>query len=104
MQQGEVREVQEWVQRESAVIERLLTEVRRVIVGQDYLLDRMMIGVLADGHLLLEDFSGSIHKTAAQAAGKNSLNGWDFWHTQNQSGKLIAIDQLRQRYRREHLA
>ena len=45
MEQGEVREVQEWVQRESAAIETLLTEVRKVIVGQRYLLDRMLIGL-----------------------------------------------------------
>ncbi|NIL99498.1 MAG: AAA domain-containing protein [Acidobacteria bacterium] len=64
MHQGEVREVQEWVQRESAVIETLLTEIRKVIVGQDYLLDRMMIGVLADGHLLLEGVPG-LAKTLA---------------------------------------
>jgi len=60
----DVQAVQEWVQRESAVVERLLTEVRKVIVGQRYLLDRMMIGLLADGHLLLEGVPG-LAKTLA---------------------------------------
>ena len=64
MEQGEVREVQEWVQRESATVEKLLTEVRRVIVGQRYLLDRMVIGLLSDGHLLLEGVPG-LAKTLA---------------------------------------
>jgi MoxR-like ATPase len=64
MEQGEVREVQEWVQRESASIDKLLTEVRRVIVGQRYLLDRMLIGLLSDGHLLLEGVPG-LAKTLA---------------------------------------
>jgi MoxR-like ATPase len=54
----DVQSVQEWVQRESAVVERLLTEVRRVIVGQRYLLERMIIGVLTRGHLLLEGVPG----------------------------------------------
>ena len=67
MQQGEVQEVQEWVQREAAVIERLLSEVRKVIVGQRYLLDRMMIGLLADGHLLLEGVPGLAKTLAVQS-------------------------------------
>jgi len=62
--QGDVQSVQEWVQRESAVIERLLAEVRKVIVGQRYLLERMVIGLLAGGHLLLEGVPG-LAKTLA---------------------------------------
>jgi MoxR-like ATPase len=56
--QGDVQSVQDWVQRESAVLEKLLAEVRKVIVGQRYLIDRMMIGLLGDGHLLLEGVPG----------------------------------------------
>ena len=62
--QRDVKAVQEWVQRESAVIEKTLTEVRKVIVGQRYMLERMMIGLLADGHLLLEGVPG-LAKTLA---------------------------------------
>ena len=51
---SEVQSIQEWVQRESSAIDELLQEVRKVIVGQRYMLERMMIGLLADGHLLLE--------------------------------------------------
>jgi MoxR-like ATPase len=54
----DVQAVQEWVQREASAVEELLNELRRVIVGQRYLLDRMMIGLLADGHLLLEGVPG----------------------------------------------
>jgi MoxR-like ATPase len=56
--QGDVQSVQEWVQRESAVLDKLLAEIRKVIVGQRYLIDRMMIGLLGDGHLLLEGVPG----------------------------------------------
>ncbi len=56
--QGDVQAVQEWVQRESAAVEQLLAEVRKVMVGQRYLLDRMMIGLLTRGHLLLEGVPG----------------------------------------------
>ena len=62
--QGDVKSVQEWVQRESAVVEELLSEVRKVIVGQRYLLERMVIGLLAGGHLLLEGVPG-LAKTLA---------------------------------------
>ena len=62
--QGDVQSVQDWVQRESAVVERLLGEVRKVIVGQRYLLERMVIGLLARGHLLLEGVPG-LAKTLA---------------------------------------
>ena len=65
--QQDVQAVQEWVQRESAVIERLLEEMRKVIVGQRYLLDRMMVGLLADGHLLLEGVPGLAKTLAASS-------------------------------------
>ena len=41
-----VQDVQDRVQREGAAVEQLLGEVRRVIVGQKYLLERMVIGLL----------------------------------------------------------
>jgi MoxR-like ATPase len=70
----DVQAVQEWVQRESAMVERLLAEVRKVIVGQRYLLDRMMIGLLADGHLLLEGVPG-LAKTMAVRSLAASVKG-----------------------------
>ena len=54
-----VQAVQERVQREAASIEAILSEVRRVIVGQKYLLDRMAIGLLARGHLLALGAAGA---------------------------------------------
>jgi MoxR-like ATPase len=59
-----VQAVQERVQRESAVVEELLGEVRRVVVGQKYLLERLAIGLLTRGHLLLEGVPG-LAKTLA---------------------------------------
>ena len=65
--QGDVQSVQEWVQRESEVVDRLLTEVRKVIVGQRYLLDRMVIGLLSRGHLLPEGVPGLAKTLAVQS-------------------------------------
>jgi MoxR-like ATPase len=69
-----VQSVQERVRREAEVIERLLTEVRRVIVGQKYLLERMAIGVLARGHLLLEGVPG-LAKTLAVRSMARAVKG-----------------------------
>ncbi len=62
--QVDVQAVQDRVQRESAVVEQLLNEVRKVIVGQKYLLERMVIGLLNHGHILLEGVPG-LAKTLA---------------------------------------
>jgi MoxR-like ATPase len=45
-------------------IERIMFEVKRVIVGQDRLLERMLVGLLAKGHLLIEGVPG-VAKTLA---------------------------------------
>ncbi len=62
--QTDVRSVQEWVQRESGAIEEMMGEIRKVIVGQRYLLDRMVVGLLTRGHVLLEGVPG-LAKTLA---------------------------------------
>jgi MoxR-like ATPase len=72
--QGDVQAVQEWVQREASVVEQLLSEVRSVIVGQRYLLERMVIGVLTRGHLLLEGVPG-LAKTLAVRSFAASVRG-----------------------------
>ena len=70
----DVQAVQEWVKRESVLIEELMSEVRKVIVGQRYLLDRLMIGLLADGHLLLEGVPG-LAKSLAVSSLAGAVNG-----------------------------
>jgi MoxR-like ATPase len=56
-----------------ASLEQILYEVKRVIVGQDALLERMMVALLARGHLLVEGVPGLAKtmavKTLAQAIG-----------------------------------
>ncbi len=48
----------------AALLERALFEVKRVLVGQDLLVERMLVGLLARGHLLLEGVPG-VAKTLA---------------------------------------
>jgi len=49
---------------EPALLERALFEVKRVVVGQDHLVERMLVGLLARGHCLLEGVPG-VAKTLA---------------------------------------
>jgi MoxR-like ATPase len=46
---------------------RVRTQVARVIVGQKYMVDRLLIALLADGHLLLEGVPGLAKTTAVKA-------------------------------------
>ncbi|MEW2474813.1 MoxR family ATPase [Micromonospora gifhornensis] len=50
----------------AADLEQTLNEVRRVIVGQDQLVERLLIALLADGHCLLEGVPGVAKTLAAQ--------------------------------------
>lgn len=56
--------INEKVKKESAFIEVLLIEMEKVIVGQRYLLERLMVGLLANGHILIEGVPG-LAKTLA---------------------------------------
>ena len=60
----DIRLVNEKVKQESLFAEEVLAEMGRVIVGQRYLLERMLVGLLGNGHLLLEGVPG-LAKTLA---------------------------------------
>ncbi len=57
--------------------------------------------VKADAHLICGDTTGSIHRVAALVQGKPAFNGWEFWYCEDNDGKLVSIDDLRDRYRKE---
>ena len=54
----DVSALNELVSRESAFVERVTNEVGKVIVGQTYMIERIMIGLLTGGALLLEKSPG----------------------------------------------
>src|SRR5204863_2171797 len=60
--------------RPAAPMERLLYEVKKVIVGQDHLLERMAVALLARGHLLVEGVPG-LAKTMAVKSLAQSIGG-----------------------------
>jgi MoxR-like ATPase len=57
MEQG-IQAINEKVQRESRLLEKIQEEIGRVIVGQNYLVERLLVGLFADGHILLEGVPG----------------------------------------------
>jgi MoxR-like ATPase len=54
----DVRGMNEVVARESAFVEDLFSEVGKVVVGQTVMVERLLIGLLAGGHVLLEGVPG----------------------------------------------
>ena len=61
---GGVQEIQQEVQRAASWVPSLQTEMARVIVGQRHLVDRLLVGLLTNGHVLLEGVPG-LAKTLA---------------------------------------
>ncbi len=53
-----IQAINESVQRASTWVRPLQQEIGRVIVGQKYLVDRLLVGLIANGHLLLEGVPG----------------------------------------------
>jgi MoxR-like ATPase len=64
MHSTDIQALNQKIHAESEVIERLLNETSKVIVGQQYMLERLIIGLLAKGHILLEGMPG-LAKTLA---------------------------------------
>jgi MoxR-like ATPase len=60
----DIRALNEIIEKESAFVELVTREMDKVIIGQRYMVDRMMIALLSNGHLLLEGVPG-LAKTLA---------------------------------------
>lgn len=60
----DIRAINDVVRKESIFVDEMFNEIGKVIVGQRYLLERLLVGLLADGHVLLEGVPG-LAKTLA---------------------------------------
>ncbi|HLE69347.1 MAG TPA: MoxR family ATPase [Vicinamibacteria bacterium] len=69
-----IQAIHEKVQQEAVFVETLLTELRKVIVGQKDMLDRLLIGLLSRGHVLLEGVPG-LAKTLAVRSLADAIHG-----------------------------
>lgn len=80
MPEHDLSEVEDRIATESAFVDDLLEEIGRVVVGQRYMIERLLIGLLADGHVLLEGVPG-LAKTLTVSALSNAI-GTDFQRIQ----------------------
>ncbi len=68
----DIKELNERIQQESAFVDILTMEMNKVIVGQKDMVERLLIGMLANGHILLEGVPG-LAKTLAIKSLANSI-------------------------------
>lgn len=64
MEAVNIKELNDRIQKESAFVDIIALEMNKVIVGQKHLVDNLLIGLLANGHILLEGVPG-LAKTLA---------------------------------------
>jgi MoxR-like ATPase len=62
----DIQEITHQVEQEIVVMRRIRAEIEKVVVGQRELIDRMLIGLLCDGHLLIEGLPGLAKTTAVK--------------------------------------
>ncbi|MCP4703067.1 MAG: AAA domain-containing protein [candidate division Zixibacteria bacterium] len=60
----DIEQIQAIVEKESVFVEKLTSQMSSVIVGQKYMVERLLVGILANGHVLLEGVPG-LAKTLA---------------------------------------
>ncbi len=58
MNQEDIQRINQRVAQESAFVHRLKEEIGKVIVGQEGIIEKLLVGLLADGHILLEGVPG----------------------------------------------
>lgn len=69
----DIKELNERIQRESSFIDMITMEMNKVIIGQKHLTESLLIGLLANGHILLEGVPG-LAKTLAIKSLANTIN------------------------------
>ena len=59
----DIKELNDRIQRESSFVDLITMEMNKVIVGQKHLTECLLIGLLSDGHILLEGLPGLVGKS-----------------------------------------
>ncbi len=74
--QPNIQEITKEVEKQSRTTNRIIEEVQKIIVGQDYLIERLLIGLLSNGHILVEGVPGLAKTTAVNALAKTINTGF----------------------------
>ncbi len=72
----DVKQIGEQVQAKSEAFQRLLEQIQRVIVGQEDLLHKMLVGLLSNGHILIEGVPGLAKTTAVSCLARGINTGF----------------------------
>jgi MoxR-like ATPase len=70
----DIQQLNATIQQQSAFVQTLFAELNKQIIGQQYMLERLLIGLLANGHVLLEGVPG-LAKTLAIKTLAKSIGG-----------------------------
>jgi len=54
----DIKKINEEIEKESIIVQTLTGEIAKAIVGQNYLVNRLLVGLLANGHILIEGVPG----------------------------------------------
>jgi MoxR-like ATPase len=68
----EIKQIHNEIEKESIIIQTVTKEISRAIVGQDYVISRLLVGLLANGHILIEGVPG-LAKTYAVRTLANAI-------------------------------
>lgn len=74
--ESDVKKITERVKQESDFVNTLMYEVGKVIVGQKYLIERLLIGILSNGHVLLEGVPGLAKTMSVMTLAKSLQAGF----------------------------
>ncbi|HCL57095.1 MAG TPA: ATPase [Spirochaetia bacterium] len=66
----DIQKLNEKVSEKKAVISSIKSEIARIIVGQDYMVERILIGLFTDGHILLEGVPGLAKTLSVETTAK----------------------------------
>ena len=68
----DIKAISEKIEKESAFVDLLTLEMNKVIVGQKHMIERLLIGLLGQGHILLEGVPGLAKTLAINTLSKSS--------------------------------
>jgi len=77
----DIQEITQRVEKETVTIHQIMQEAKKVMVGQSYLMERLIIALLCEGHILLEGLPGLAKTTAVKTLAstiKTSFNRIQF--------------------------
>ena len=67
---AQVQEITDQVKAMEATIQDVFAEIGKMIIGQRQMVERLLIGILADGHILVEGVPGLAKTTAVKSLAK----------------------------------